>query len=54
MSVQNFSRTFRFIDYLNTINNENFEENIQNIDPLDLEFKKENIFNKNARILTKL
>ena len=44
-------RKFLYIDDLITINNDNFEKNIQNIYPAELELNKENQINKNAKFL---
>ena len=51
ISARKIFRTFRFIDDLITINNENFEKNIRNIHPAELEPKKENQINKSTNIL---
>ena len=51
ISARKIFRTFRFIDDLITINNENFEKNIRNIYPAELEPKKENQINKTTNIL---
>ena len=51
ISARKIFRTFRFIDDLITINNENFEKNIRNIYPAELEPKKENQINKSTNIL---
>ena len=51
ISARKNFRTFRFIDDLITINNENFEKNIRNIYPAELEPKKENQINKSTNIL---
>ena len=51
ISARKIFRTFRFIDDLITINDENFEKNIRNIYPAELEPKKENQINKSTNIL---
>ena len=43
-----FCHTFRFIDDLIIINNEDFESDIWNVYPAELELKKVNQVNKNA------
>ena len=51
ISARKFCYTFRFIDDLITINNANFEINIRNIYPAELELKKENDDDKRATFL---
>ena len=51
VSARKFCYTFRFIDDLITINNTNFEINIRNIYPAELELKKENQNDNNAHFL---
>ena len=51
IAARKFCYTFRFIDDLITINNENFEKNIRNIYPAELDLKKENQNDKNANFL---
>ena len=51
VSARKFCYTFRFIDDLITINNTNFEINIRNIYPAELELKKENDDDKRATFL---
>ena len=41
-NTQVFSNIFRFTDNLDTLNNNEFEDNYSNIYPAELEFKREN------------
>ena len=52
-SARKFCRTFRFIDDLGIIKNGNFQKNIQNNCPAELELRKENQLNKNANFSDK-
>ena len=49
--ARKFCYTFRFIDDLITINNSNFEKNIRNVYPAELELKKENRNDNSANFL---
>ena len=51
ISARKRLHAFRFIDDLITINNVNFEKNIQNIYPAELKLRKEKQINKNANFL---
>ena len=46
-----FCHTFRFINDLITINNKNFEKNMRNIYPAELELRKENQININTNFV---
>ena len=52
-SARKFCHKFRFIDDLGIIKNENFQKNIQNNYPAELELRKENQLNKNANFSDK-